>query len=79
MVRRMKRIPVAVIQRAISGDEDALAAVLAHYQRYISALSSRTVVDEYGNEYRYVDEYMQLRLEDKLIRSIMYDFKILLT
>lgn len=77
MVRRVKPIPVTTIQKAMRGDEDALAAVLACYQGYIRTLATRTVVDEYGNEYLCVDEYMRLRLETKLLNSIMFGFKIL--
>ena len=32
---------------------------------------------EYGNEYLYVDEDMRLRLETKLIHSIVTSFKVL--
>ena len=77
MVRRVKPIPVSTIQKAVSGDEDALTTILACYQGYIRTLATRTVVDEYGNEYLCVDEYMRLRLETKLIWSIMNGFKIL--
>ena len=57
--------------------ENALAAVVAHYQKYIRALATRPVKDEYGNEYLYVDEDMRLRLETKLIHSIVTSFKVL--
>ena len=77
MVRRVKPLPVTTIQKAMRGDEDALAVVLACYQGYIRSLATRTVVDEYGNEYLCVDEYMRHRLEAKLINSIMFGFKIL--
>lgn len=32
---------------------------------------------DYGNEYLYVDEDMRLRLETKLIHSIVTSFKVL--
>ena len=57
--------------------EDALAAVVAHYQNYIRALATRPLKDEYGNTYLYVDEDMRLRLETKLIHSIVTGFKVL--
>ena len=65
------------ILAAVNGDEGALAAVVAHYQKYIRALATRPVKDEYGNEYLYVDEDMRLRLETKLIHSIVTGFKVL--
>lgn len=65
-----------VILAAVNGDEDALAAVVAHYQKYIRALATRPLKDEYGNTYLYVDEDMRLRLETKLIHSIVTGFKV---
>ena len=55
MAGQVKPIPVPVILAAVSGDENALAAV----------------------EYLYVDEDMRLRLETKLIHSIVTGFKVL--
>lgn len=77
MAGRVKPIPVPVILAAIGGDERALAAVVAHYQDYIRALATRPLKDAYGNEYLCVDEDMRLRLEVKLIHSIMTGFKVL--
>ena len=77
MAGQVKPIPVPVILAAVSGDENALASVVAHYQKYIRALATRPVKDEYGNEYLYVDEDMRLRLETKLIHSIVTGFKVL--
>ena len=70
MAGQVKPIPVPVILAAVNGDENALAAVVAHYQKYIRALATRPVKDEYGNEYLYVDEDMRLRLETKLIHTM---------
>lgn len=77
MVSNIKNLPLSVIIAATSGDGQALGAVLAHYQRYIRSLATRTLTDEYGNEYYYVDEEMRLRLEVRLIYCIVTDFKIL--
>ena len=77
MAGRVKPIPVPVILAAMSGDERALAAVVAHYQDYIRALATRPLKDTYGNEYLCVDEDMRLRLEVRLIHSIMTGFKVL--
>ena len=76
MAGQVKPIPVPVILAAVDGDEDALAAVVAHYQNYIRALATRPLKDEYGNTYLYVDEDMRLRLETKLIYSIVTGFKV---
>lgn len=57
MAGQVKPIPVPVILAAVNGDEDALAAVVAHYQKYIRALATRPLKDEYGNTYLYVGRY----------------------
>ena len=77
MAGQVKSIPVPVILAAENGDEDALAAVVAHYRKYIRALATRPLKDEYGNTYLYVDEDMRLRLETKLIHSLVTGFKVL--
>ena len=77
MAGRVKPIPVPVILAAVNGDEDALAAVVAHYQSYIRALATRPLKDDYGNTDLCVDEDMRLRLEAKLIHSIVAGFKVL--
>ena len=41
MAGHVKSIPVPVILAAVNGDENALAAVVAHYQKYIRALATR--------------------------------------
>lgn len=77
MAGQVRPIPVPVILAAVNGDEEALAAVVAYYQNYIRALATRPLKDEYGNTYQYVDEDMRLRLETKLIHSIVTGFKVL--
>ena len=74
---KAKEIPVPVIMAAIKGESEAIAYVLRHYRNYIRKLSTRTLRDEYGNEYLYVDSDMENRLKSKLIFSIISDFKIL--
>lgn len=74
---KLKELSFNAIIRAKSGDEKALNAVIHHYGRYIRSLATRVLKDEYGNEYFYVDEDMRIRLETKLIYSIVRDFKIL--
>ena len=77
MARRVALVPVPTIMAAISGDEQALAEVVKCYQGYIRALSTRLTKDQYGNEYYLVDEDMRLRLEVRLIHSVMTGFQIL--
>lgn len=77
MAGHVKPIPMPVILAAVNGGKNALAAVIAHYQKYIRALATKPVKDEYGNEYLYVDEDMRLRRETKLIHSIVASFKVL--
>ena len=77
MAGDIKAIPLSVILAAMEGNEAALAVVLDHYKGYIRYLAMRPLKDEYGNEYLFVDEDMRLRLETKLIHSIVTGFKIL--
>ncbi len=64
-------LPYTTIEAAASGDVDAINAVLKHYERYIAALSTRTLYDENGNPHLCVDEEMKRRLETKLITKIL--------
>lgn len=74
MARNIREpIPLPVILAASEGDERALNAVLNHYR----FLAMRPMKDEYGNEHLYVDEDMRLRLEAKLLYSIVTGFKVL--
>ena len=77
MAGRVTPIPLPIILAAIDGDDKAIAAVIIHYQDYIRALATRPLKDAYGNEYLCVDEEMRLRLETKLIHSILTGFKVL--
>ncbi len=68
-------LPYSTIEAAASGNVDAINAVLAHFSRYICALSTRTLYDENGAPYLCVDEEMKRRLETKLITKIL-DFDV---
>ena len=70
-------LPVPVILAAVDGDENSLVAVAAHFRRYIRGLSTRVLNDENGNTYWYVDKDMCLRLEAKLIYSVVTGFTVL--
>ena len=60
-------LPFKVIAAATNGDTDAICAILKHYEGYIAKLSTRTLRDEDGNTYLYVDEEMRNRLKIRLI------------
>lgn len=77
MAGQISVLPVSVILMAAAGDERSLSIVAAHFRRYIRGLSTRVLNDEYGNTYWYVDEDMCLRLETKLIYSVVTGFTVL--
>ena len=64
-------LPYSTIANASVGNVDAINAVLKHYEKYILALSSRHLHDEYGNSFVFVDEEAKRRLETKLITKIL--------
>ena len=68
-------LPYSTIEAATYGNVDAINAVLRHYERYITALATRTLYDENGAPHLCVDEEMKRRLETKLITKIL-DFKL---
>lgn len=68
-------LPYSVIEAATTGNVEAINAVLAHYSRYICALSTRTLYDENGVPHLCVDEELRKTLEIKLITKIL-DFKL---
>lgn len=76
MARQLTEIPRHTIEGAVQGNTEDLAFILGYFSGYIKKLSTRTLKDEYGNEYLYVDEAMRQRLESKLILSIVSDFEI---
>lgn len=64
-------LPYSTIKAATQGDVDAIQAVLNHYSPYILKLSSKTLFDENGDSYFYIDEEKRHRLEIKLITIIL--------
>lgn len=78
MAEKIKtEIPISTIVAANNGDETALKDVVSYFRDYIRFLARKTLKDENGNEYVFVDEDKALQLEVKLICSIMNKFKIL--
>lgn len=70
-------LPLPVITSAMEGNNDALITVRDYYIGFIRALSTCRIKDADGNDQYYVDEEMQLRLENKLLWSIITGFRIL--
>ena len=60
-------LPYAVIKAATVGNIDAINAVLKHYERYIAALSMKSLYDENGISHLYLDEEKICRMRTKLI------------
>lgn len=60
-------LPFNVIAAAANGDTDAICVILKHYEGYITKLCTRTLRDENGNTYSYIDEEMCNRLKIRLI------------
>lgn len=71
-----KLLPYDTIVAATQGDEDALKAVLKHFEGYILFESTRLFYDEYGQAYRCVDQELRERIESKLKNRIITYFKI---
>ena len=68
-------LPFETIEAAAAGDITALSSVLAHFEGYIAALATRTLYDEHGCPYQYLDPELKRRLETKLIVRVL-KFKI---
>ena len=63
-------LPFPVISAAANGDTNAMCAILKHYEGYIAKLCTRTLKDDAGNTYSYVDEEMRNRLQVRLRRYL---------
>ena len=67
-IRKTKNLlPFPVISAAANGDTNAMCTILKHYEGYIAKLCTRTLKDDNGNTYPYVDEEMRNRLQVRLI------------
>jgi len=71
----LKPLEYDVIMNAASGDVDAMKRVIKHYGPYLRELATKRLVDEFGNEYRFMDETIRCQLENKLIKSVL-KFKV---
>ena len=74
--RKRKEPPeFEVIEAAISGDLEAIHEILLYFRPYIEYKSQRKFIDGLGRVQYVTDEYLKLRLENKLIEKIL-DFEI---
>lgn len=73
-----KRVVYPQILANLDGDIESINATVEHYRGYITKLATRTLHDEYGNVYTYVDERIERRLELKLITAIISNYKLVL-
>ena len=73
-------LPFPVISAAANGDTTAMCAILKHYEGYIAKLCTRTLKDDAGNTYSYVDEEMRNRLQVRLItRTLAFHVGLILS
>ena len=77
MKQVFKNFPISVIEKAKSADVESIVTVLDYFKNYITELSTKTLKDDYGNQYIYVDNDMRARLETILIARIINDFEII--
>lgn len=71
-----KLLPFDTILDATEGDPLAMEEVLKHFKGYMITLSTRKLIDEFGNTYSYVDDSIYCRLEIKLITAVVTKFKM---
>jgi hypothetical protein len=64
-------LALSVVTAACGGDEDALRAVVKHYEGYITALSMKRIFVEDGEKYLFVDEELRRELETRLITKVL--------
>ena len=73
MKRKDNRLlPFNIIQKATSGDEEALRTVLTNYDGYIRTLTTRMSIGVDGCKHYAVDEEIRGRLQGKLMKAVMH-------
>lgn len=73
----IKPLDFEVIKKAAKGDSESIRLIIEHYNPYLKELATKTLFDEFGQQYRYMDETVRCQLENKLIKSVLM-FKILI-
>ena len=72
MKRKDNRLlPFNIIQKATSGDEEALRTVLTNYDGYIRTLTTRMSIGVDVCKHYAVDEEIRGRLQGKLMKAVM--------
>ena len=66
-------LPLSVFAEARAGDLLAMERILRYYDGYMNKLCTRTLYELDGTPHVRVDEYMNKRLQNKLIRAILKD------
>lgn len=69
-------LPFEVIEAAMQGDDEAIAAVLKHFSGYITKLSTRTLYDDDGVMHEFVDQDLRALIESTLVEKIITKFEI---
>ena len=64
-------LPYEVIAAASEGNVEAINRVVNRYYGYITHLSKRRFIDEFGNCYEYIDEEKRRMLVIKLISKTL--------
>ena len=64
-----------IIKLTVQNDEAAIVQIVHHYRNYIQFFSLRKAELVDGSRIKYVDEEMGLRLETKLMESVL-KFKV---
>ena len=59
-----------LIEKATSGNQQAIDRIVSIYQPYINTLSSKTLYDEFGNKFIGINVYLKEHLTSKLIDMI---------
>ena len=74
ITKRTFRVRCNTIAAASTGDPDAMAEVLRHFDGFISKLATRTFRDANNVSFSGVDQEMKERMQLKLIASIIKNF-----
>lgn len=72
----IRRVPLATILKAKSGDTTALERILRHYQGYMLKLSQFELYDASGTVYTCLDEELYQELQLKLVKTILDRFEL---
>ena len=64
------KLSYELIEKAVSGDEEAIDRILKIYEPYINTLASQTLLDSDGNEYVGVNVDLKEHLTSKLLTVI---------